>query len=81
MDHRAADHRRSAAIVAVTHQTRNGRSRFRPEAEVHKFNILFLLAEMAERGRFELPIRLPVCRISSAVHSTTLRPLWRAKAI
>src|SRR5215208_6240302 len=30
---------------------------------------------LAERGRFELPIRLPVCRISSAVHSTTLPPL------
>ncbi len=30
---------------------------------------------MAERGRFELPIPLRVCRISSAVHSTTLPPL------
>ncbi len=30
---------------------------------------------MAERGRFELPIGLPLCRISSAVHSTTLPPL------
>ena len=30
---------------------------------------------MAERGGFEPPIRLPVCRISSAVHSTTLPPL------
>ena len=39
-----------------------------------------LLARMAERGRFELPIRLPVCRISSAVHSTTLPPLRGAKA-
>ena len=26
-------------------------------------------------GGFEPPIRLPVCRISSAVHSTTLPPL------
>jgi hypothetical protein len=31
--------------------------------------------DMAERGGFEPPIRLPVCRISSAVHSTTLPPL------
>lgn len=30
---------------------------------------------MAERGRFELPIPLRVCRISSAVQSTTLPPL------
>ncbi len=30
---------------------------------------------MAERGRFELPIQLPVCRISSAVLSTTQPPL------
>lgn len=30
---------------------------------------------MAERGGFEPPIRLHVCRISSAVHSTTLPPL------
>ena len=29
----------------------------------------------AEREGFEPPIRLPVCRISSAVHSTTLPPL------
>src|ERR1700724_332553 len=31
--------------------------------------------DMAEREGFEPPIRLPVCRISSAVHSTTLPPL------
>src|ERR1051326_5146757 len=30
---------------------------------------------VAEREGFEPPIRLPVCRISSAVHSTTLPPL------
>ena len=38
---------------------------------------------MAEGGRFELPIPLRVCRISSAVHSTTLPPLrgcWPRKA-
>ena len=34
-------------------------------------------AKLAERGRFELPIGLPLCRISSAVHSTTLPPLRR----
>ena len=35
-----------------------------------------LVAEgLAEREGFEPPIRLPVCRISSAVHSTTLPPL------
>src|SRR5687767_11356993 len=32
-------------------------------------------AALAEREGFEPPIRLPVCRISSAVHSTTLPPL------
>ena len=30
---------------------------------------------LAEREGFEPPIRLPVCRISSAVHSTALPPL------
>jgi hypothetical protein len=35
---------------------------------------------MAEREGFEPPIRLPVCRISSAVHSTTLPPLRGARA-
>jgi hypothetical protein len=34
-------------------------------------------SEVAEREGFEPPIRLPVCRISSAVHSTTLPPLRR----
>ena len=33
------------------------------------------LRRLAEREGFEPPIRLPVCRISSAVHSTTLPPL------
>lgn len=36
---------------------------------------------MADRGRFELPIRLPVCRISSAVHSTALPPVRTARAL
>lgn len=31
--------------------------------------------KLAERGGFEPPIELPLCRISSAVHSTTLPPL------
>src|SRR5579883_570396 len=35
---------------------------------------------LAEREGFEPPIRLPVCRISSAVHSTTLPPLRRLPA-
>src|SRR4029077_17313210 len=34
-----------------------------------------LFEGLAERGGFEPPIRLPVCRISSAVRSTTLPPL------
>ena len=34
-----------------------------------------ILAEMAEREGFEPPIPLRVCRISSAVQSTTLPPL------
>jgi hypothetical protein len=33
------------------------------------------VSRLAEREGFEPPIRLPVCRISSAVHSTTLPPL------
>src|SRR6185369_9480712 len=39
-----------------------------------------LFARLAERGGFEPPIRLPVCRISSAVHSTALPPLRRGRA-
>ena len=35
----------------------------------NSFNML--LNYLAEREGFEPPIRLPVCRISSAVHSTT----------
>ena len=35
---------------------------------------------VAEREGFEPPIRLPVCRISSAVHSTTLPPLREAQS-
>src|SRR5437763_13116031 len=34
---------------------------------------------LAEREGFEPPIRLPVCRISSAVHSTTLPPLHQGR--
>src|SRR5260370_9376660 len=34
---------------------------------------------LAEREGFEPPIRLPVCRISSAVHSTALPPLRGAE--
>ena len=37
------------------------------------------ISYVAEREGFEPPIRLPVCRISSAVHSTTLPPLREAK--
>jgi hypothetical protein len=36
---------------------------------------------LAEREGFEPPIRLPVCRISSAVHSTTLPPLQTIEGI
>src|SRR6185312_10266826 len=36
--------------------------------------------DLAEREGFEPPIRLPVCRISSAVRSTTLPPLRRGRA-
>ena len=39
------------------------------------FGIVQFFRNRAERGGFEPPIRLPVCRISSAVHSTTLPPL------
>lgn len=44
-----------------------------PLGERQKANNVMKL--MAERGRFELPIPLRVCRISSAVQSTTLPPL------
>src|SRR5215470_17106706 len=37
------------------------------------------LSAVAEREGFEPPIRLPVCRISSAVRSTTLPPLQALK--
>jgi hypothetical protein len=37
------------------------------------------LCYLAEREGFEPPIRLPVCRISSAVRSTTLPPLRGSK--
>src|ERR1041384_7448451 len=38
-----------------------------------------LWGRLAEREGFEPPIRLPVCRISSAVHSTTLPPLHQGQ--
>jgi hypothetical protein len=38
-------------------------------------NFRCLDCQLAEREGFEPPIRLPVCRISSAVRSTTLPPL------
>ena len=43
----------------------------------NSFNML--LNYLAEREGFEPPIRLPVCRISSAVHSTALPPLRSPK--
>ena len=43
--------------------------------------ILIFQRELAEREGFEPPIPLRVCRISSAVHSTTLPPLqFRGRA-
>jgi hypothetical protein len=41
----------------------------------HRRKMQLLQTSLAEREGFEPPIRLPVCRISSAVHSTTLPPL------
>lgn len=45
-------------------------------------NTLEIQFRLAERGGFEPPIGLHLCRISSAVHSTTLPPLritgWRS---
>lgn len=38
---------------------------------------LFSLSRFAERTRFELVIRLPVCRFSKPVDSATLPPLLR----
>jgi hypothetical protein len=49
-------------------------------AIVKKLRDIRLLFELlAEREGFEPPIRLPVCRISSAVHSTALPPLRSRK--
>jgi hypothetical protein len=39
------------------------------------------LEELAEREGFEPPMELPPCRISSAVHSTTLPPLREVERI
>ena len=53
-----------------------GRRLGRSEARPKFVNYFIMLKDhMAEREGFEPPIRLPVCRISSAVHSTTLPPL------
>src|ERR1019366_6781460 len=48
---------------------------------LYRYNLNFLqfLGRLAEREGFEPPIRLPVCRISSAVHSTALPPLRSRK--
>src|SRR5207253_1663889 len=42
-------------------------------------SLAYKIAQMAEREGFEPPIGLHLCRISSAVHSTTLPPLQGAK--
>jgi hypothetical protein len=47
----------------------------------NRCDYLILDAYLAEREGFEPPIRLPVCRISSAVHSTTLPPLRKGKSL
>ena len=44
-------------------------------SDASPFSRLVFEAKLAEREGFEPPIRLPVCRISSAVHSTALPPL------
>ena len=50
-----------------------GNQRLRTEREKPSQNLK--ACTLAERGGFEPPIRLPVCRISSAVLSTTQPPL------
>ena len=57
---------------------RTGSEKRKPHWASYVRGCSLILAELAEREGFEPPIRLPVCRISSAVHSTTLPPL-RAK--
>jgi hypothetical protein len=47
--------------------------------KLHKSLINKYKFSVAEREGFEPPIELPLCRISSAVHSTTLPPLREAK--
>jgi hypothetical protein len=41
--------------------------------------IIYEISVMAEREGFEPPIGLHLCRISSAVHSTTLPPLLKGQ--
>jgi hypothetical protein len=45
------------------------------QAFIKRFGISGIQKIMAEREGFEPPVRLPVLRISSATHSTTLPPL------
>lgn len=51
-------------------------SNLRPGLISSRFSDLF--GQVAEREGFEPPIGLHLCRISSAVHSTTLPPLLKA---
>ena len=50
-----------------------------PQMAVSMFQLAPRMIDLAEREGFEPPIRLPVCRISSAVHSTALPPLRGAE--
>src|SRR5437773_12083099 len=45
------------------------------------WNIKEFLSSLAEREGFEPPIGLHLCRISSAVHSTTLPPLQAPRRV
>src|ERR1700722_7906405 len=72
--------RPSAKTARVKKDSWPGRSGSMAEACVGSTAIITSkTSRMAEREGFEPPIRLPVCRISSAVHSTTLPPLRTAQ--
>src|SRR5262249_51077252 len=70
---RAAMALQRASDFAAGHQLREDPSNTLPMSPERT------LGSVAEREGFEPPIRLPVCRISSAVRSTTLPPLRRGR--
>lgn len=67
--------RRSRSDISL--RLRRGFTKRKRENSVQVNLTLFSLSRFAERTRFELVIRLPVCRFSKPVDSATLPPLLR----